>query len=179
VNCETPIQRCLLILLLGTVPVSAYAFQSGSDHRDSSGTVRTSGKVQAQFDTVSVGEVIDDEGTKLGFKTSGMTETVLGFTIFKASDGEKLTVKHGIFRSSEEAQRYFARMLADSAKISKQEQTLDKGGASVGWRAEVVLAPEKFGSNSSAVMWTEGEHFRVIIYRVHSDALELEKKYRH
>ena len=169
----------MLILLVGILVVSAYGFQAASSHRESPVAARTPPKVQLTFEPVMVGEIIDNEGTRQGFRTFGTTEAKVAFTTFKASDGEKLTVQHGIFDSSEEAKRYFDWMVANSSKILKQDQKLDKSGRPVGWRAEVLLAPGVLGSTSSAVMWTDEKHFRVIFSGVLSDALELEKRYGH
>jgi len=91
-----------------------------------------------RYESVMMGELVDQAGTKLGLRTVGRSETTLGFTIFKASDGVRLTAKSGEFGSSSEAKRYFDLRLSRCLKILKRGRKKEKGGRTVGDRAEVL-----------------------------------------
>jgi hypothetical protein len=121
-----------------------------------------------------MGQMVDGEGTKAGFRTVRSTETQLGFNLVESHDGEKLTVRYGEFRSAEEANRYFEWNAAKSFKILTRGTKYGSKGKSVGLRAEVLLEQ---GKAQSAVMWTNGTMFRVIIAKSLASAVELEKKY--
>jgi len=163
-----------LVLLIGPLGIGLHAFQSSAasngkpveaarEHRD------------LTFKNVAMGEIIDNEATDAGFESLDAGEAKLAFTAFKASDGEGLTVQHGIFRSSDEASRFFHWMIEKRATdILNQGSKLDKTGRVIGVRAEVVV---KLARASSAIMWTNNENFFVIFSSSLSDAAELEKRY--
>jgi hypothetical protein len=115
----------------------------------------------------------DTEGTKAGFHTALFSETRFGFTAFEASDGEKLTAMDGQFRSPEEATRYFEWRVARCLKVLKRGVRTDSKGKLVGYRAEVLLAPDQ---KQSAVIWTDGGTYFEIFSSSLADALELEKR---
>jgi len=122
-----------------------------------------------------MGEAIDNEATDAGFESLEAGRVKLALTVFKASDGEGLTVEHVIFRSPDDASRYFHWMIEKRATdILNQGSKLDKNGRVIGVRAEVVV---KLPGASSAIMWTNNQHFFVIFSPSLSDAVELEKRY--
>jgi hypothetical protein len=139
------------------------------------GAEEPSGK-RLEFRAAAMGEIIDGEATMAGFRTDGWDKTHLGTTLFNASDGEKLSIYYASFSSSHEARRYFDWKVARGGRILKQGAYTDAKTKSVGQRAEVLLAGDE---KRFAVMWTSGSRFREIIARSLSDALELERQYRH
>jgi hypothetical protein len=100
--------------------------------------------------------------------------TRLGFTDFEASDGERVHAEDDEFRSPEEAKGYFDLRVARSSKILTQGIKTDSKGKPVGYKAEVLLAPDQ---KQSAVMWTVGATFRQIVAKSLADAEELAKRY--
>jgi hypothetical protein len=130
-----------------------------------------------KFIPVTTGEIIDNEGTSLGFRTVGADQTKLAVTAFETSNGAKLSLQQGTFRSEEEATRYFDRMVGTSSEILKQGRKLNKKGKPVGWRAEIVLTPLGVGNSSRAILWTNEKRFQEILTDSLSDAEELEKRY--
>ena len=117
----------------------------------------------------------DAEATDAGFEWFGAGRAKLALTAFKASDGEGLTVEHGMFRSPDEASRYFHWMIEKRATgILEQGSKLDKAGRVIGVRAVVAF---KLPSAPSAIVWTNNQHFFAIFSSSLSDAVELEKRY--
>jgi len=168
-----PRQRCLSILVLVVLVVSANAFPGEPEACDGQR------KRPPKFEAVKVGEIIDKKATSLGFESSGRGITELAFTIFKASNGEGGTVQHTTFRSSDEAKRFLDWKVGGSSKSLKQEKKLDKNRTAVGLRAELLIGPDAYGNTLSAVIWTEGEEFYFIQSESMSNARELEKMYAH
>ncbi|HMD83463.1 MAG TPA: hypothetical protein VKO18_02040 [Terriglobia bacterium] len=157
------------VAIIGVLMVTGY----GLDGRSSSPDKKSTGK-RLEFRIVIAGNIIDQEATTAGFQTTLFPEgTNFGFTLFEASDGGKLLARDGRFRSPEEAKRYFDWSLAKSSKVLKQGVKTDSRGKSVGYRAEVLLAPDQ---KQSAVMWTNGPYFYQITSESLADALELEKR---
>jgi hypothetical protein len=164
-----------LVLLIGSLGTGVHAFQSNAaSNRKPVEATRAHRRLT--FKNVSMGEGIDNEATAAGFESlEGGGSVKLALTAFKASDGEGLTVEHGIFRSPDEASRYFHWMIEKPATdILNQASKLDKNGRVIGERAEVVV---KLPRASSAIMWTNNQHFFVILSPSLSDAVELEKRY--
>ena len=129
-----------------------------------------------KFRVVVMGESVDREAAKAGFRTAGSSETHLSFTLFDASDGEKLQIQTAQFLSDEEAKRYFDWTVARAYKVFHQGTKTDAKGRSVGHRAEVMVDPHQ---KDLAVMWTDGASFRQILAYSLADAEELEKRYLH
>ena len=163
-----------LLLLIVSLVVSVKAQSSAGNNKKPDEATRAHRRLI--FKRGWMGELIDSEAADAGFGSfwAGSFEagTVkLAFTDFKASDGVGLTVRHGTFRSPDEASRYLHWIIEKRATaILKQGPKLDKTGKVTGLRAEVKLA-----GTSSAVLWTDNEHFFMIISSSLSDALELEK----
>jgi len=163
-RCETVKYDVLrkFLVLIGVLIVTGYGLES----RSASSEKKSTGK-RLEFRIVMMGEMIDEEATKAGFRTPLFSDgTHLGFTDFDASDGVRV--------HAEEAKRYFDREVAGSSRILAQGKRTDPKGKSVGYRAEVLLAPDQ---KESAVMWTNGAMFRRIISKSLPDAMELAKRY--
>jgi hypothetical protein len=161
-----------LVLLIGSLGIGARAFQSNAA---SNGKPVEAARAHRRltFKNVSMGEIIDSEATDAGFESFEAGRVKLAFTAFKASDGEGLTVQHGMFRTPDEASRYFHWMIEKRATdILNQGSKLGKNGGVIGVRAEVVV---KLPGASSAIMWTNSQHFFVIFSPSLSGAVELEK----
>jgi hypothetical protein len=157
------------LILIGVLIVTGCGLEGRSACPD-----KSTGK-RLEFRIVMMGEMMDEEATKAGFRTPLFSdETRLGFTDFDASDGVRVHAEDGEFRTREEAKRYFDWKVARSAKILAQGIKTDSKGKSVGYRAEVLLAPDQ---KESAVMWTNGAMFRQIISKSLADAMELAKRY--
>jgi len=159
-----------LLVFLAVLTVTSFAHQARLLWAE-----KPSGK-PLEFRAVVMGEIVDGEATRAGFRTDGWDRTHLGTTIFQASDGEKLYVDYASFSSAQEARRYFDWKVARCKRILKQGTYTDAKTKSVGHRAEVVAAGDE---NGFAVMWTAGARFREIIAKSLPDALELERQYRH
>lgn len=82
----------------------------------------------------------------------------MAFTYLDASDGEKVAIYHGEFRTADEANRYFDWYLKKRpAHVIKQEDRVGPDGKIVGRRAEFLLTSEG-KVKTWAVMWTDGVH---------------------
>lgn len=161
-----------LVLLIGSLGTGVHAFQSNAASNGKA-VEATRAHRRLTFKNVSTGEMIDNEATDAGFESFEAGRVKLAFTAFKASDGKVLTVQHGMFRTPDEASRYFHWMIEKRATdILSQGSKLDKDGGVIGVRAEVVV---KLPSASSAIMWTNSQHFFVIFSPSLSDAVELEE----
>ena len=156
-------------LLIGVLIVTGYGLEARSSSPD-----KSTGK-RLEFRIVIMGEIIDKEATEAGFRTPLFSdETRLGFTDFEASDGVRVHAEDGEFRTPEEAKRYLDWNVARSSKILAQGIKTDSKRKPVGYRAEVLLAPDQ---KQSAVMWTSGATFRQMISKSLADAEELAKRY--
>jgi hypothetical protein len=163
-----------LVLLIGSLGTGVHAFQSNAP---SNGKPAEAARTRRDltFESVSMGEIIDTEATDAGFESFEAGKAKLAFTAFKASDGEVLTVQHGRFGTPDEASRYFHWVIQKRATgILNQGSKLDKNGRVIGVRAEVVV---KLPGASSAILWTNNQHFFVVFSPSQSDAVELEKRY--
>lgn len=124
-TCKSPILNSLFIVLIGMLIIAVNAPRCDAASCDRK-LIRVSGasqKRKVKFQTVKVGEIIDNKATSLGFESFGKDETELAFTIFKASDGKMLTLQHAEFRSSDEAKRFFDWKITSSSKTLKQERS--------------------------------------------------------
>jgi hypothetical protein len=163
---------CKFVPIIGVLIVSGY----GLDGR-STGSDKKSIDKHLEFHVVSMGSIIDQEATKAGFQTTLFRAGAnFGFTVFEASDGNKLLVRDGRFRSPDEANRYFDWSLERCSKVLERGVKLDSSRKPVGCRAEVLLAPDQ---KQSAVMWTSGPYFYQITSESLADALELEQSHSH
>jgi len=170
-------QRQYRTIIVGMLLGSASLFLIGSDERNLPEMAPQSEKSEKHFIADTRGEAVDNEGTRLGFRTFGTDEAKLSVTSFKTPGGTKVSALHGTFRSSEEATRYFDRTVGASAKLVQQGQKLNKKGRPIGWRAEVTLLPQGSASQSWAVVWTDGKDYWEILSATLADAAELEKRY--
>jgi hypothetical protein len=136
------------------------------------GTEHKTDKKCEQFLRILAAEMIDADATKAGFRTAGSSVTHLGATGVDAC-GERLTVQYAEFSSPEDAKRYFDWNVSRASKVLVQGDKTDSKGKKVGYRAETALQDH----TGSAVMWTSGPMFRMILGRSLKDALELEKQY--
>jgi hypothetical protein len=102
---------------------------------------------------------------------------VLGFTVYKASDGISLTVFYNDFKDASEASAIFEKKLIRAAKVLMRGQKIDRGGKIVGERAEIRLPQPN--ETLSAVMWTDGRKFHEIVSISLQDTRALEKVYRY
>jgi len=118
------------------------------------------------FENKLMGEVRDEDGV------------ILGFTNFKSSDGDALTVLYQDFGSLATAQAFLEKQLAKAAKVVDRKNKLSPDGAVVGERAEILLrlSPER---SIPAVLWTDGVKFHEIYSTSRDSVLELELVYRY
>jgi hypothetical protein len=155
------------ILYIGMLIIAGGGLQGWSARADKSSRKRL------EFRLIAMADGIDDEATNAGFRTVGDPDTHLGSSKFEASDGETLITYDGEFRSSDEAKRYLDWTLARYSKTLTRAIKTDSQGKSVGYRAEVLLPPDR---KESAVVWTNGVMFFEIIARSLADARELETR---
>ena len=125
-----------------------------------------------------MGEASDQEATRLGLKTKGNPDVHLGFTVFLASDGVRLTSIDAQFASAAEAERYFELVVAKFSKVSNCSNIKSEGGKGVGLGAEVVQERRSAASTEQfAILLTRGACFREIESTSLRDALALEQRY--
>jgi hypothetical protein len=124
-----------------------------------------SAKTEVHFETTGLGEMRDEDGTRLPF------------TAYRASDGIKLTTIYGAFHSPLDAMNYLDKQIAKATEIITRGQTRDTSGKVIAERAEVIL-PTKTGTAEpvSAVLWTSGANFHEILSASQEDNLQLERK---
>lgn len=163
---KTEVNRPFL-LLIGVLILSAIGLECRL-----SGVGQPTGK-RLEFQVLAMGEIVDSEGTKAGFRTVPFSKAHFGFTGFKASDGAKLTAMDGQFRSPEEAKRYFEWIVSRCPKILKRGVKTDSKGKIVGYRAEVLLGVDQ---KQWAVIRTNGAMFFQIVSDSLADALEFERQ---
>lgn len=177
-SCRVSPQHWLLIVATVLLALSGSRAQITSpSKRNSVGNGAASRGKPLKFEPLVMAEVIDNKASGMGFESFGRGKVVLATTSFRASDGETLSLQHGRFRSADEARRYFDLRIEKCSKLLNRVKRLDKGGAPIGWRAEIETARENT-AHTTAIMWTDGADFRMI-FGLMSDALELEKKYSH
>lgn len=116
----------------------------------------------------------DQDAAEAGFQTVHWKGAHFGYNGYKASDGQRLSLKYGEFRTEDEARRYFEWSLEKAAQVIKKGDRRDAKGKVVGLRAEVSL---KSGQAAYAVMWTEGAIFREVSADDLAHAVALEKQY--
>jgi len=124
-----------------------------------------SSKTEVHFETAGLGEMRDEDGTRLPF------------TAYRAFDGIKLTTIHVTFHSPIDAMNYLNKQIGKATKIISRGETKDKSGGVIAERAEVIL-PTKTGTGESvsAVLWTSGANFHEILSASRGDNLQLERK---
>jgi hypothetical protein len=127
------------------------------------------------FDLTSMGESEDKEATEAGFHTSHFRITHLGFRIYEASDGERVSSHSGDFTRAGGARLYFDWILKNrAAQVVRQNDKSDRDGNIVGRRAE-YMAKSEAKTKIWIVMWTDGDFFRSIEAPTLESALALEK----
>ena len=122
---KTEVNRPFL-LLIGVLILSAIGLECRL-----SGVGQPTGK-RLEFQVLAMGEIVDSEGTKAGFRTVPFSKAHFGFTGFKASDGAKLTAMDGQFRSPEEAKRYFEWIVSRCPRSLSEALRLTQKGRSLG-----------------------------------------------
>jgi hypothetical protein len=122
--------------------------------------------------------------TKIGFENTSMGElrdedgVHLGFTNFRASDGNTVTVLYEDFGSPATAEAFLEKQIAKAATVVERKDKLGPDGRVVGERAEITLglSAEKA---VPAVLWTDGVKFHEIYSTSRDSVLELERVYRY
>jgi hypothetical protein len=124
------------------------------------------------------GEMEDGAATKAGFRTDLFDYVHLSFTNYDASDGEKVIIYHGQFRTTDEAKRYFDWMFKrnkrKAAQVKSKGDKTDRDGKTVGRRAEFLLKDEE--ETEWIVMWAQGVHFILISAPTIECAEEVERQ---
>ena len=162
-----------IVLLIGALGASVHGQSDAVGNGMPAGSTRAHRDLT--FKKVEMAEAFDSEATDAGFESFGARGAKVALTAFKASDGEGLTVEHGMFRSPDEANRFFHWMIEKRATdILDQGSKLDKAGRVIGLRAVVAI---KLPVASSAILWTNNQHFFVIFSSSLPDVAELEKRY--
>jgi hypothetical protein len=118
------------------------------------------------FENTLMGEMRDEDGVHMGF------------TNFRASDGNTLTVLYEDFGSPATAEAFLEKQIAKAAKVVDRKNKLGPDGTVVGERAEITvrLSAEKA---IPAVLWTDGVKFHEIYSTSRDSVLELERVYRY
>jgi hypothetical protein len=134
-----------------------------------------SDKKPVTFQTVAMGEIEDTAATKAGFRTKLWSFAHFGFTTFKASVGNTLTVFYDDFNKAEEAKRFLNWKLSKAFEVLSQTTKTDPNGRPAEYHVELV--PEAQRSDVE-VMWVVGTAVHWIRARTLEDARELERQYR-
>jgi hypothetical protein len=117
-----------------------------------------------EFKNTAMGEVFDGDGVHLGI------------TSVTGSDGSKLTVLYGGFRTPDAAKNYLEKRIAKAAKLVERKQKVDSNGKTVGERAEILLRLDD-GKAIPAILRTDGPEFHEFNSSSRDSLLQLEKRY--
>ena len=167
-------KKLSIVLLIGLLGASVHGQSDAARNGKPVGSTRAHRGLTFK-NANKMAEAFDSEATDAGFETLGAGRAKFALTGFNASDGEGLTVEHGMFRSPDEAIRYFHWVIEKRATgILDQGSKLDKAGRVIGVRAVVAF---KLPSTPSAIMWTSNQDFFMILSSSLPDAVELEKRY--
>ena len=132
-------------------------------------------KKPVTFSVTVMGEIIDRAATDAGFRTRLFPDEVhLGFKNLDASDGEKLVIRDGEFRTPDEAARYLDR----AERVITNGKKVNDKGKTVGRRAEVLLKSDS-KTKTWVVAWTEEAYFFAVYAPTLECALQVEKQSQH
>ena len=158
------------MLTLGATQMAnrVFLFQfPGNNFQAKSTKSRGSEKTKMQFTRGTSGELLTEDGEKLGF------------TNFKASDDIELQVLYWGFDDAPRATEVFEKQIARAIKVVQRGKKLDKNGKVVGERAQVTFSSRGSQETFSAILWTDGPKFHQIQSISLPEILELEKAYRY
>jgi hypothetical protein len=166
----TAILACCIILghfAGGVERLSALPQSSPAKECGKSGSASGSQKKGKGFTVLFAGTTITDYGVRLGFSD------------YRASDGEFVTVLYWDFDSPQKAAEVFDKEIAKAASVVKREKMKDQKGEVVGERAEIVILSDDPEKPTHAVLSTDGVKFHEMRSRSLRHVLELEKIYRY
>ena len=130
------------------------------------------------FQKVATGELEDKGATEAGFRTRGGPHAHFGFTVFKAYNGNPLTVYHDDFANPDEAKRFFDWKAGKASQVFWRFTQTDAGGKPIEYRYRAEFAPRR-KRRYMEVMWVVGAAVRWIDSANLEEAVELEGQYRY
>lgn len=130
------------------------------------------------FQKIAKGEIEYKAATEAGFRTRRGSDAHFGFTVFKASNGNALTVYHDDFANPDDAKRFFDWKAHKASQVLWQYTQTDAGGKPIGYRYRAELAPQR-RRRYVEVMWVVGAAVQWIDSADLEYALELEGQYRY
>lgn len=130
------------------------------------------------FQNVAMGEIQDKLATEAGFRTRGWPYAHFGFTVFKAPNGNALTVYYDDFAKPAEAKRFFDWKAHRASQVLWRDTPTDADGKPIGYRyrAEFVAQRKR---RYVEVMWVVGVTVHWIDSADLREAVELEGQYRY
>src|SRR5437867_3390247 len=91
------------------------------------------------FQNVREGEIEYKAATEAGFRTRRGADAHFGFTVFKAHNGNALTVYHGDFANPDEAKRFFDWKAHKASQVLWRDTQTDGSGKLIGYRYHAEL----------------------------------------
>jgi hypothetical protein len=137
-------------------------------------------KKPVTFNVTMMGEIVDRAAIDAGFRTRLFPDEVhLGFKKLDASDGQKLVIQDGEFRTPDEAARYLDWSVQNRAdRVITNGKKVNREGKTVGRRTEVLLKSDS-KTKTWMVAWTDEAYFFVIYAPTLECALQVEKQSQH
>jgi hypothetical protein len=130
------------------------------------------------FQNGAMGEIEDTAATEAGFQTRGWPHAHFGFTVFKAPNGNALTVYYDDFANPDEAKRFFDWKAHKASQVLWRDTQRDADGKPVAYRYRAELVPQR-KRHYVEVMWVVGATVHWIDSADLHEAIELEGQYRY
>lgn len=102
--------------------------------------------------------------------------TFLSFSLYEASDGERVKAVHGEFSSDDRAAKHLEVEVKKAKRIIERGVLRDDNGVVVGERAVVNVPLERADKTEVQIILTRGCKFQLISSGSYRDALALEKQ---
>ncbi|MBZ5523125.1 MAG: hypothetical protein LAP21_12880 [Acidobacteriia bacterium] len=105
--------------------------------------------------------------------------TALALSLYRSSDGTKVTVVHGRFESVAGSDKEMLRETQQALRILEQTPKKDVLGVVVGQRVVLIFSKTKVLPERAAVLWTDGIDYFQIVSPELNTALEFEKQFKY
>jgi hypothetical protein len=130
------------------------------------------------FQKVTMGEIQGKLATEAGFRTRGWPHAHFGLTVFKAPNGNALTMYYGDFANPDEAKRFFDWKAHKASQVLWRDTQTDADGKPIGYRYRAEFVPQR-KRRYVEVMWVVGVTVHWIDSTDLREAVELEGQYRY
>jgi hypothetical protein len=130
------------------------------------------------FQNVAMGEIEDKPATEAGFRTRGWPHAHFGFTVFKAPNGNALTVYYDDFANPGEAKRFFDWKAHKASQVLWRDTQTNADGKAIGYRYRAEFVPQRKRPYVE-VMWVVRGAVQWVDSADLGEALELEGQYKY